>query len=454
MIHQMAAGVLSNVCLAMVLAVVAMAVGKRAHRPQLAHLLWLLVLAKLVTPPVCSIPIDVGSLSTASASSASGADAAFTALPSVTRPSGSLFSQASPLLLAAVPWLAAVWLLGSGFVLAWSLVRGLRFDRRLQIGSDDVPKELVATATDLARRLGLKRVPIIRTTTASISPMVWWFGGPARVVIPVSLLQELKPREWRWVLAHELAHLRRRDHVVRWLEWLAIGVFWWNPIAWWAQRNLRAMEEVCCDDLVISQLKAEPRDYAGSILTAIESLASPVLRPPAIASSVNSGGTLEWRFMMMIDNRIGRTESRCLRSCVLIGASLVLPLGVAYAQDYEAVEKRLRAAVEAEELTGQQARFMLGALRLTEDLPGQNQNRITRKDFAAAEARMRGMVERGEVPKEAVEMRLGQMRRIMAQQPKERKGRAESRLGSNHHAYRRGRETRRSYTQGSRREVP
>ncbi len=41
-------------------------------------------------------------------------------------------------------------------------------------------------------------------------------------------------RELRWVVAHELAHVWRRDHLVRWLEWVACVVFWWNPVAWWA----------------------------------------------------------------------------------------------------------------------------------------------------------------------------------------------------------------------------
>ena len=393
-----------------------MAVGARANRPQLAHLLWVLVLAKLLTPPMVSIPMDGFSPLRVRTPSASTVDGAVLEMPAAAHLRGSLFEQASAVLRVAAPWLTVTWLAGSGCVLAWSLLRGLRFNRLLQVQTNAAPRELVATAAELAERLGLKWVPTIHTTTASISPMVWWFGGPVRVVIPATLLQQMKPRELRWVLAHELAHLRRRDHVVRWLEWLAICAFWWNPIAWWAQRNLRAMEEICCDDLVISQLGAEPRQYAGSILFAIESLASPVLRPPAIASGVNSGGTLEWRFMMMVGNRIGRTESRWLRACVLIGASLVLPLGVAYGQDYEAVGERLRAAVEAKELTGAQARFMLGALRLGESLSGPQEERITRKDFAAAEAKMRAMVERGEVSKEDVQTRLSQMRQMMARQ--------------------------------------
>ena len=65
---------------------------------------------------------------------------------------------------------------------------------------------------------------------------------------------------------------------------------------WWAQRNLRAMKEICCDDLVLSSLNPEPKSYASSLLAAVESLARPVLRTPAMASEINSGGYFERRF--------------------------------------------------------------------------------------------------------------------------------------------------------------
>jgi bla regulator protein BlaR1 len=48
---------LSNACLSLALAIVAMVVGAKARRPHLAHLLWLLVFVKLVTPPIVTIPV-------------------------------------------------------------------------------------------------------------------------------------------------------------------------------------------------------------------------------------------------------------------------------------------------------------------------------------------------------------------------------------------------------------
>ncbi len=134
-------------------------------------------------------------------------------------------------------------------------------------------------------------------------------------------------------------------------------------MVWWAQRNLRAMEEICCDDLVISCLNAKPKFYADSLLPAVEFLARPVLRPPSMASEINSGGFLERRFKMIVSNKSNQSNSRWLQICVLLCAMVVLPLGIASAQDYKAVEKRLGKAVSNGELSLEQAGLMLEALK-------------------------------------------------------------------------------------------
>ena len=48
---------LSNACFSLALALVAMVVGALTRRPHIAHLLWLLVFVKLVTPPIVAIPV-------------------------------------------------------------------------------------------------------------------------------------------------------------------------------------------------------------------------------------------------------------------------------------------------------------------------------------------------------------------------------------------------------------
>ncbi len=391
---------LSNACFALALAVVAVVAGRRATRPHLAHLLWLLVFVKLVTPPLVTIPVGLFPQQPDHAAANAGAfrpnqlsAVAETALESA------LLSSIAPMWNRAKSCIATLWLLGSVVVFVWSMARVWRFGRLLAAESDVASQELQEKADRMARQLGLATAPTIRTTAACLSPLVWWTGGQVRIVIPRALLDERRVQDWQWIVAHELAHVRRRDYLVRWVEWLACVCFWWNPVVWWAQRNLRALEEICCDDLVLSTLHPKPKSYADSLLAAVEFLARPAVRAPAMASEINSGGSLERRFRMIVSGKSSQASSRWLRMCVLACAVAVLPLGLASAQNYESVGKRLQRSVKRGEITQQQADAMMGVLKKETDRKDQDTDKATahlmklKKDLGAA-------VEAGKISKE------------------------------------------------------
>lgn len=86
------------------------------------------------------------------------------------------------------------------------------------------------------------------------------------------------------------------------------------------------------------------------------------IRAPVLASAINSGGSLERRLDVMMNGR-NWTAPAALRTVVVVMAMCVFPLGFVYAQDFEAVERRLGGAVEAGELSREQANLMMEALR-------------------------------------------------------------------------------------------
>lgn len=412
---------LSNACFTLALAIVAMVVSTKANRPHLTHMLWLLVFVKLVTPPIVNIPVPLFSEPGTNLTWLAGAGIAATQSSIGEADLASLlWSQARAIWTQAKPWLAAIWMLGSVFALGWSLLRIFRFNRLLRVNSLPASDDVQRIATKLAGRLKLKTLPEVRITTARLSPMVWWIGGKVRVVMPQTMLDEMATEKWRWVLAHELAHVRRRDYLIRWLEWLARVCFWWNPVVWWAQRNLRAAEEICCDALVVRSLNAEPDTYAVSLLTAIESLACRVALPPAMASEINSGRYLERRFKMIVAGTSNLKPSRWLQACVLLCAVLVLPLGLVYARNGNAeVEDRLDQAwarlekgVATGKLTEEEAEARMAAIK---------REAHERAEYAAVVERIQAAIEAGEVSEDDGKARLGAYRRHLGQEERGKK---------------------------------
>ncbi|MBI9015711.1 MAG: hypothetical protein JEZ07_00485 [Phycisphaerae bacterium] len=366
---------LSNACLSVVLAIAALTIGMKCRRPHIAHLLWVLVFVKLITPPIISVPVfPVDSENQTAMVAMDSSNNIFMETeigPEAISETKNIDIVSTATIPAIVTikqngkiWLMAIWLIGSLTVLIWSLVRVYRFNRLLLAESKVGPAQLQTTAKKISQRLKLKNTPLIYTIQAHLSPMVWWAGNKVKIIIPIALLEKLDSQQQELIMAHELAHVYRRDYMVRWLEWLACVCFWWNPVVWLAQRKLRVTEEICCDQLVLASLNPQPKLYANSLLTAVEFLAKVAIRPPAMASEINSGGVLERRFKMIIANKTNREMSRWLKACILLFAIGLLPLSIANAKgtDHEAIGAKLKEAVQAGELTEKEAMAMWQAL--------------------------------------------------------------------------------------------
>ncbi len=416
---------LSNLCVSSALALVAYAVHRHGRHPLLAHALWLGVLLKLVTPPVLTVPLipfespalsaelarveeQLASLATPAIGGAEirtlrliGADEATTTM-----------TGKGPPLRGAAGW---AWLLGSALALAISLFRVVQFHVAMRRAAAPAPAELQGLSNRVSRSLGLRRSPPVLTTTARITPYVWWFGGPPQVVVPSPLVKSLPPAQLQLVLAHELAHIRRRDHWVRWVEWLSGVAFWWNPVTWWARHHLRAAEELACDAVVLSTVQPDQRRYAGTLLAVAEFLSTEGVRPPLVASTLTRGEELEARIHMILSDRLPRTPRWLLSASLALGV-LCLPMSVAYAQDFEAVQRRLASAVEAGELTQAQAWTMMEALRrASTDKPARADvdKRALRERYATMEQRVEAGIKAGKITREQGDARLAEARKSM-----------------------------------------
>ena len=304
---------------------------RRVGRPAVSHPLWLLVLMTLLVPAVVSLPVlppdPVLQVTTpvAPAVGAPGAEFAEVAAdPGTPPPFGALLQ----------PGLAALWLLGTAGLVGWTTARTIRFRRTLWRALRPAPVRLRRQATEIGRDLGLSRIPELYIADARVTPLVWWTGGKVRVLIPAFLLTDLSTEELRAVLAHELAHVRRRDHLVRWLEWLACSVFWWNPVAWLARHQLQIAEESCCDQLAVAAARSCPKTYAKALLRVVANAADPPgFRPPLSASAVDGAGrakALERRIRTIVSTDASAAAPRWLRTTSRVTLLCALPLGIIY----------------------------------------------------------------------------------------------------------------------------
>ncbi|MDE2796534.1 MAG: M56 family metallopeptidase [Gemmatimonadota bacterium] len=327
----------SKLALSIALAAMVWLVQRCAARPAIVHSLWLLVLGSLLVPAV--VPLRVlpeRAEVEAVVAPVEGAGAAHDTGMSRHEmgPQRWLRGNGESLMVLA-------WFLGSIGFFGWTLVRTVRFQRKLMRAARPATR-LRRHAAEIGGNLGLRRVPRIYTTHARLRPMVWWTGGRVRILIPSMFPAELDETELRALLAHELAHVRRRDHLVRVVEWLACSVWWWNPVVWWTRRELRSAEESSCDLLAVSAIEATRGGYARSLLRAVEVLSAAPVRPtPALASAAVSGSDskrLEKRLRTVLGTGSNSPAPRWLHAAGRVALMCGLCVGLVYCDAAERVE--------------------------------------------------------------------------------------------------------------------
>jgi beta-lactamase regulating signal transducer with metallopeptidase domain len=126
--------------------------------------------------------------------------------------------------------------------------------------------QTLETVFNVCRRLGIRRIPSVKMSDKN-PPFVIRCIHPL-LILPRHLL--VRPDELETVIVHEIAHLRRGDILVRYLEWIAGTLFFYWPVVAWVNRRLDTAREFACDEWALRQGKLTAPEYARCLLRAAQ----------------------------------------------------------------------------------------------------------------------------------------------------------------------------------------
>ncbi len=223
--------------------------------------------------------------------------------------------------------LLAIWLVGIG--IRWRSYSqthaGLR--RLLEAARPVRHGRWLGLAQRLGRAFGLGRTPRVLVTRDAQVPFACGLRRPT-IVVPSALVGSSALRDAEALLAHELAHVRRRDLWINELGSIAAILFWFQPLLPWLRRELRSLREECCDDELIARGVIDARSYGDSLLSIARYLQTHAATIPAGAVCMSdSEGSLARRIRRALDPRIVRRTNMSMKSrlALLCVALWVLP---------------------------------------------------------------------------------------------------------------------------------
>ena len=86
------------------------------------------------------------------------------------------------------------------------------------------------------------------------------------VVVPTQTQTALPPAQLQAVLAHELAHVKRHDHLINALQNLVTAAWFFHPGVHFISQQLRTAREHCCDDDAVSACGGDVFEYVAALL--------------------------------------------------------------------------------------------------------------------------------------------------------------------------------------------
>lgn len=167
--------------------------------------------------------------------------------------------------LAAGMLLLSVWLIGAavmGILAIRARLRLYRIDRSaLLLENPDACKVF----HECCIQLGLRRELPVYTTPYLKSPVMTGLFHP-RVLLPLHVVHDSDESTLRCILLHELNHYVRKDAVGNLFMNLAGIVYWFNPLVWYALRQMHSDRETACDAGVLEILDSRDRTGYGHTL--------------------------------------------------------------------------------------------------------------------------------------------------------------------------------------------
>jgi uncharacterized protein (TIGR03435 family) len=331
-----------------------LALALRRYPARARYWLWLAASAKFLVP--FSLLIAAGSHLTRPTHPTPTQTTAYLAIDEFSQPFTDSPALTAPALTATTPapaptplltlptLLAALWLCGFLAILTRWLIQWSRVAAAIRHATPLLTGRVPETLRRIQHLARISRpIPVLSSPRSEFSPMEPGVFGVRRPILlwPDAISPHLDDAHLEAVLAHEAAHVRRRDNLTSLLHMLVEALFWFHPLVWWIETQLIKERERACDEDVLL-LCHRPQAYAESILKVCELC----IESPLTCVSGITGADLKRRIVQIMTAPIARKLGLGAKLLLLSAASLAIAAPILLGQ-MKAAQRMMLAAADA-----------------------------------------------------------------------------------------------------------
>ena len=231
-----------------------------------------------------------------------------------------------------LPIIVLAWLLGL-LAMTLRLLGGLAYVQRLRhYRVQPLGAEWQARLRALSERAGVRRSVALLESARVRVPLVVGHLRPV-ILLPLGTVTGLSQSYMEAILAHELAHVVRRDYLLNLLQSVAEILFFYHPAAWFITAVLRTERENCCDDVATALIGGNPLTVARALAALAEQSLAPRPTPQLALSAVGPDGSLLGRIRRLVRGRTAPTFAEgFLAACVVLAGLVLLSTAVVLAR--------------------------------------------------------------------------------------------------------------------------
>ncbi|MCM1047428.1 MAG: BlaR1 family beta-lactam sensor/signal transducer [Clostridiales bacterium] len=189
---------------------------------------------------------------------------------------------------------------------------------------------------DCLYEMKIKKLIPIYSTAFLKSPIIVGLFRPC-IYLPIHLISDFNAVDMRYILLHELQHYKHKDALTSYLMNIIGVLYWFNPLVWYALKEMRNDKEIACDTSVLKMLSEENyADYGNTLLNFAQKVS---LTPFPFTAGISGSMRQMKRRIINISSYKKPSVWKTLKGCIAFSVIAVILWGITPALSTYAADK-------------------------------------------------------------------------------------------------------------------